>query len=49
MNKSIYCGCIVAATCSLLIADNHGKLLRRIEGDAASNPKTLADALGAAQ
>lgn len=31
---------------TVLIADNHGKLLRRIEGEAASNPKTLADALG---
>jgi hypothetical protein len=28
-----------------LIADAHGKLLRRIEGDAASNPETLSDAL----
>jgi thiol-disulfide isomerase/thioredoxin len=32
---------------TVLIADSHGKLLRRIEGDAASNPSTLADALDA--
>jgi thiol-disulfide isomerase/thioredoxin len=31
---------------TVLIADNQGKLLRRIDGDAASNPKTLRDALG---
>ncbi|HEX3395847.1 MAG TPA: redoxin domain-containing protein [Steroidobacteraceae bacterium] len=30
---------------TVLIADAHGKLLRRIEGDAASDPKTLTDAL----
>jgi thiol-disulfide isomerase/thioredoxin len=31
---------------TVLIADNHGKLLRRIEGDAASNPRAIRDALG---
>jgi thiol-disulfide isomerase/thioredoxin len=30
---------------TVLIADSHGKLLHRIEGEAASDPKTLADAL----
>ena len=34
---------------TVLIADSHGKLLRRIEGEAASNPKSLADALDAFQ
>ena len=34
---------------TVLIADNHGKLLRRIEGETASNPKSLADALGVAE
>jgi thiol-disulfide isomerase/thioredoxin len=31
---------------TVLIADDHGKLLRRIEADAAANPRTLHDALG---
>jgi hypothetical protein len=31
---------------TVLIADDHGKLLRRIEADAAANPKALRDALG---
>ena len=31
---------------TVLIADEHGKLLRRIESEAAVNPKTLRDALG---
>jgi thiol-disulfide isomerase/thioredoxin len=30
---------------TVLIADAHGKLLRRIDGDAASNPKTLLNAI----
>jgi thiol-disulfide isomerase/thioredoxin len=30
---------------TVLIADDQGKLIRRIESDAASNPKTLRDAL----
>jgi hypothetical protein len=31
---------------TVLIADDHGKLLRRIDADAAANPKALHDALG---
>jgi len=31
---------------TVVIADNQGKLLQRIEGEAASNPKTLRDAIG---
>jgi thiol-disulfide isomerase/thioredoxin len=31
---------------TVLIADAQGKLLRRIEGEAASNPQSLSDALG---
>jgi hypothetical protein len=31
---------------TVLIADARGKLLRRIEGDAASDPATLLDAIG---
>jgi peroxiredoxin len=31
---------------TVLIADDRGKLRRRIEADAAANPKALRDALG---
>ena len=34
---------------TVLIADDHGKLLQRIEPDAAGNPNTLRDVLGALQ
>jgi thiol-disulfide isomerase/thioredoxin len=34
---------------TVLVADDHGKLLQRIEADAAANPKALRDALGVLQ